>query len=135
MFYLILSSDRKEEILKWLLLESDTLFDFDTEAAMKVHPTYEMIKIQRYTEACFFESLRLYPSVPHNIRVCAEDDILPGGVPVYKGEVIAWGSWAMGRDTAIWGSDAKEYRPERWLQGEKFSPSKFVAFNMGPRSW
>ncbi|KAF8942154.1 hypothetical protein BGZ52_012805 [Haplosporangium bisporale] len=40
----------------------------------------------------------------------------------------------MGRDEQIWGSDAKEYNPERWMTGEKPSSSKFVAFHLGPRT-
>ncbi|KAG0222434.1 hypothetical protein BGX31_009151 [Mortierella sp. GBA43] len=133
MFYLILCSERRERIVGRIVSESDDLFQ-SVDGARETPPTYERVKAQRYTEACFFEALRLYPSVPHNIRVCVEDDVLPGCTRVHKGEMIAWGSWAMGRDAAIWGPDAKEFRPERWLQGEKFSPSKFVAFNMGPRS-
>lgn len=38
------------------------------------------------------------------------------------------------RDTAIWGPDAKEYKPERWLEGDKASPTKFPAFHAGPRT-
>ena len=30
--------------------------------------------------------------------------------------------------------DAKQYKPERWLSGEKPSPAKFVAFHLGPRT-
>lgn len=98
-------------------------------------PTYESTKQQKYAEACFHEALRLYPAVPKNQRTCVEDDVLPSGTPVYKGEVVGWSSYAMGRDEQIWGSDAKEYNPERWMTGEKPSSSKFVAFHLGPRTW
>jgi len=42
----------------------------------------------------------------------------------------------MGRMTDIWGSDAEEFRPERWLHNGIFhpqSPFKFTAFQAGPR--
>jgi cytochrome P450 len=39
----------------------------------------------------------------------------------------------MGRSKAIWGPDACEYKPSRWLQGEKFSQGKFNSFHAGPR--
>ncbi|KAF9201960.1 hypothetical protein BGZ49_007852 [Haplosporangium sp. Z 27] len=135
MFYLILRSNSRKDILEKLIAEIDaSLDDKNSSQDGTARPTYDSIKTQKYAEACFYETLRLYPSVPHNIRLCAEDDILPGGIPVYKGELVAWGIWAMGRDTAIWGSDAHEYRPERWLQGEKFSSAKFVSFHLGPRT-
>lgn len=48
-----------------------------------------------------------------------------------------WSDWAMGRDTAVWGPDAAEFRPERWLDGEgslkRESQYKFHAFNGGYR--
>jgi len=39
----------------------------------------------------------------------------------------------MGRMEYLWGSDAKEFRPERWLQNGLFqpeSPFKFAAFQV-----
>ncbi|KAF9965337.1 hypothetical protein BGZ70_005027 [Mortierella alpina] len=38
------------------------------------------------------------------------------------------------RDTKIWGPDAKEFKPERWLDTDKNSPTKFPAFHAGPRT-
>ena len=45
--------------------------------------------------------------------------------------------YAMGRMERIWGADACQYRPERWLDDEgafrNESPFKYPAFNAGPR--
>ncbi|KAF9378734.1 hypothetical protein CPC16_011157, partial [Podila verticillata] len=126
-FYLMHRRNASPEIVEKLHQE--------TEHVLKGgKPTYESTKQQKYAEACFHEALRLYPSVPKNTKICVEDDVLPSGTPVYKGERIGWSSWAMGRDEQIWGSDAKEYNPERWMTGEKPSSSKFVAFHLGPRT-
>ncbi|OAQ32007.1 cytochrome P450 [Linnemannia elongata AG-77] len=127
MFYLIHRSQTRKEVLTKLREEIDTVLQGG-------FPTYETIQTQKYTKACFFETLRLYPSVPQNIRCVLEDDILPGGIKVYKGEKVTWGIWGMGRDTDIWGPDAEEFRPERWLQGDKFPSNKFVSFHLGPRT-
>ncbi|KAG0030620.1 hypothetical protein BGZ81_002423 [Podila clonocystis] len=97
-------------------------------------PTYEVLKQMKYAEACLYESLRIYPSVPRNLKTCVQDDIWPDGTKVYKGESVAWHPWAMGRNEAIWGPDAQEYNPERWMTGEKPSSSKFPAFHTGPRT-
>jgi cytochrome P450 len=39
----------------------------------------------------------------------------------------------MGRSERIWGPDAKEYKPSRWINTEKPSQGKFSAFHVGPR--
>ncbi|KAF8924556.1 putative cytochrome P450 monooxygenase [Dissophora ornata] len=126
-FYLMHRTEASPEIFQNLVQETDELLQGG-------NPTYESIKLQKYAESCFYEALRLYPSVAKNVKTCVEDDVLPGGIKIYKGERVGWSSWAMGRETTIWGPDAREYKPERWLKGEKPSSSKFVAFHLGPRT-
>ncbi|KAG0340365.1 hypothetical protein BG004_006460 [Podila humilis] len=128
MFYLLLRSQSDPTILQSLVHESESVLQGG-------NPTYESTKLQKFAEACFHEALRLYPSVPKNGKTCVQDDVLPSsGIRVYKGETVGWSSWAMGRDTNIWGPDAKEFNPQRWLTGEKPSASKFVSFHLGPRT-
>ncbi|KAK3829498.1 MAG: cytochrome P450 [Linnemannia elongata] len=127
MFYLIHRDSADKSVLQRLRDETE-------QVLQGTLPTYESTKLQKFAEACFYEALRLYPSVPKNMKTCVEDDVLPGGTRIYKGERIGWSSYAMGRSTAVWGPDAKEYKPERWLSGEKPSQSKFVSFHLGPRT-
>ncbi|KAI8150422.1 cytochrome P450 [Fennellomyces sp. T-0311] len=98
---------------------------------------YEAIKKMNYAHAIFFEVLRLEPVVPINQKMALEDDVLPDGTMVYKGDVIVWVPYAMGRATKIWGTDAKEFKPERWFtpEGElrRETASKWPAFHVGPR--
>nr|ABK94903.1 unknown [Populus trichocarpa] len=45
--------------------------------------------------------------------------------------MVAYQPYAMGRMKFIWGDDAEEYKPERWLKDGVFqqeSPFKFTAF-------
>lgn len=85
----------------------------------------------------FYEVLRLYPSVPVNTKVALEDDIWPDGTQVKKGDTIVWSTYALGRSTKVWGPDAKEFKPERWItpNGElrRESQGQFPAFHVGPR--
>ncbi|KAF9360881.1 serine/threonine protein kinase, CMGC, dual-specificity [Mortierella sp. AD094] len=127
MFYLMHRSSSDQNIVLRLQKEIDDVLGDEL-------PTYESSKKMKYAEACLHEALRLYPSVPRNLKVCVEDDILPNGVEIKKGESFLWSSWTMGRDTNIWGPDAKEFNPDRWLQGEMVSPTKFPAFHAGPRT-
>ncbi|KAI8886541.1 cytochrome P450 [Backusella circina FSU 941] len=98
---------------------------------------YEVINGMTYFHAVFFETLRLYPSVPGNRKCAVEDDILPDGTPVPAGTYVAWLPYAEGRSTKIWGQDATEFKPERWLgeQGDlnRFSQGQWPAFHGGPR--
>ncbi len=48
--------------------------------------SYSALKSLPYAEHFIFEVLRLYPPVPSDPKEVMEDDVLPGGVQVYKGE-------------------------------------------------
>ena len=52
---------------------------------------------------------------------------------VKKGDGISYMAYAMGRLTEIWGENAEEFMPERWLENDKFLPQssfKFVTFHV-----
>ncbi|WMV11379.1 hypothetical protein MTR67_004764 [Solanum verrucosum] len=65
-------------------------------------------------------------------KICFSDDTLPDGFNVNKGDMVSYLPYAMGRMKFIWGDDAEEYKPERWLDHDGFfrheSPFKFTAF-------
>ena len=108
-------------------------------------PTYEQINAMKYLRAVLNEALRLYPIVPANTREALMDTVLPrGGVPdgespifVAKGQVVSYWVWAMHRREDLYGDDADQFRPERWLDedGRKgIRPGwDFLPFNGGPR--
>ncbi|KAI9253973.1 cytochrome P450 [Phascolomyces articulosus] len=97
---------------------------------------YETIKKMVYAHAVFYETLRLEPVVPSNAKMAIQDDVLPDGTHVRKGDLILWHPYSMGRAEKIWGPDAKEFKPERWVQEGKLvreSAAKWPAFHHGPR--
>ncbi|KAI8089636.1 cytochrome P450 [Halteromyces radiatus] len=99
---------------------------------------YEVIKGMKYTNAVLNEVLRLYPSVPANQKYALDDDIWPDGTRIKKNDYVVWSPWSQGRSTKVWGDDAKEFKPERWLTPEgdirRESPGKWPAFHAGPRT-
>ena len=66
--------------------------------------------------------------------MCFSDDTWPDGFSVKKGDMVLYQPYAMGRMKFIWGDDAEEFRPERWLDENGLfqdeSPYKFIAFSV-----
>lgn len=93
-----------------------------------------------YLEAALRESLRLFPLFAFVRRVAFEDVTLSDGTFVPKGTYVAMAPYAMARRTDVWGPDAAEFKPERFL--DPSNPSKlrqvsifqFNSFWAGPRS-
>ncbi|GMP43043.1 hypothetical protein CsSME_00012564 [Camellia sinensis var. sinensis] len=97
----------------------------------------DVLEKMQYLHAALTETLRLYPAVPVDAKICFSDDTLPDGFSVKKGDMVAYQPYAMGRMKFLWGADAAEFRPERWLDENGIfrpeSPFKFTAFQAGPR--
>ncbi|KAI9743071.1 MAG: hypothetical protein M1818_003366 [Claussenomyces sp. TS43310] len=90
-----------------------------------------------FTMAVLYESLRLYPPIPFEIRQCVESTTLPDGTFLPKNAVLVWCLWAMNRSELIWGADPQDFRPERWIDEGRLvnkSAFEFPVFNGGPRA-
>ena len=125
------------------------------------HPTREQIRKMTYLAIIIKESthstpsnrfqvysyslgLRVYPPVPLNNRTANKDTILPrGGGPdgtapilVRKGEVVVFSQYVNARRKNIFGSDADDFRPERWEEQDSSNPYgwAYFPFNGGPRA-
>ena len=105
-------------------------------------PTYEQLKSAKYLRAVLNESQRLNPIVPGNAREAVVDTVLPlGGGPdgkaplfVEKGMAVGWSLYTMHRRKDLFGADAEEFRPERWLGPKGLRPGwEYLPFNGGPR--
>lgn len=95
--------------------------------------SFENISNLTYTHAVVMEVLRLHPSVPVDIKFAKHDDTLPDGTPVLAGSSVLYSPYAMGRSTEIWGDDAADFRPKRFLGTHEPSAFKYPAFNAGYR--
>ncbi|KAE8893499.1 hypothetical protein PF005_g15786 [Phytophthora fragariae] len=101
-------------------------------------PTAEELSQVHYLEATIRELLRLLPAGPLIATHCVRDTVFPDGTFVPKNTDIGLAFYTTGRLTSVWGEDALEFKPERFLDAEtgevtKVSSSKFCAFSAGPR--
>nr|XP_027117619.1 cytochrome P450 704C1-like [Coffea arabica] len=121
-----------DEVVKATNVKGNPLTD---ELANNI--TEEALDKMQYLHAALTETLRLYPAVPLDGKFCFSDDTFPDGLSIRKGDTISYQPWAMGRMKFIWGEDAEDFRPERWLNEngvfQQESPFKFPAFQAGPR--
>ncbi|WP_331761186.1 cytochrome P450 (plasmid) [Nocardia sp. NBC_01377] len=88
----------------------------------------------RFTDAVISESLRLWPTAPGFFRVARRDTTL-GGYPIRAGEWVFALMLAVHRDQEVWGPDADQFRPHRFLGDTKpVPPGAYRPFGTGPRS-
>ncbi|KAG6327367.1 hypothetical protein ID866_11722 [Astraeus odoratus] len=147
--------------LTWTLLELARNTDIQTKLREVLmtsagDPTYDQFSNGLpYLDAVVHETLRLHPPAIGLTRIATEDDVIPLSEPVHtrSGKVVDSISVAKGthihvsipcinRSNSIWGPDAKDFRPERWLE-EDGIPKKaqeiqayrhILTFSDGPRT-
>ena len=104
--------------------------------------TFERLKGCKMLQAVMNETFRLNPSIGQMNRIALRDTVLPtgggpdGSSPVYvtKGTVMTTSFYALHRLKELWGEDAEDWKPERWLDS-KVKPGHwtFLPFGGGPR--
>jgi len=96
--------------------------------------TYENLQKCQYLDAITRETLRLYPPAA-STRYQKDPDATFGNYKLGKC-IVTINSYAIQRDPDVWGKDAHEFRPERFLGEEgrkKISSFGFLPFSKGSR--
>ncbi|KAI1505313.1 cytochrome P450 [Biscogniauxia marginata] len=112
------------------------------EAAGKITPPYIKFKQTQempYLQAVIKEALRLNPAT----GLPLERIVPPGGATICgrffpEGSVVGVNTWIEHYNTNIFGQDAKEFRPERWLTDDpekiSFMNRHWMPFGAGSRT-
>ncbi|CDO70546.1 hypothetical protein BN946_scf184579.g2 [Trametes cinnabarina] len=117
--------------------------------------SYDDIQRLEFLDAVVKEGLRLHPASPQTERVALKDDVIPLSTPIVtpSGEKLTSVRIAAGQvfhipfstiqvNPAVWGPDATEFNPDRWLTPGGVPPpselphgwSGLVTFCDGPRN-
>lgn len=92
-----------------------------------------------YLQAVVQETLRLFPSLGMRERVALRDTTLSSSeaedtpLLVKKGDVVMMSSYALQRRKDLWGTDANDFRPERFVDTKPASWT-IISFGAGPRA-
>lgn len=91
-----------------------------------------------YLEAVQKETLRFHPAGPLVSKHVAQDIVLSDGTSLRANSVASLFTFGMGRLESVWGADAAQFKPERWVDTDtgklvQVSAFQFPAFNAGPR--
>lgn len=93
-----------------------------------------------YLRWCIYESMRLYPHPPVLIRRALEDDVLPNGMQVPKGQDVMVSVYNIHHSESVW-KDPEEFLPERWSEynrpkdcpNERNTNYNYIPFSGGAR--
>ncbi|CAH8360685.1 unnamed protein product [Eruca vesicaria subsp. sativa] len=133
-WFVWLLSKNPEALIK-IRQEINTYLPRSSENSIDQEKVSKMV----YLHGALCEALRLYAPIPFERKSPIKEDVLPSGHKVDAKWKILFSVYALGRMKAVWGEDACEFRPERWISerngGLKHEPSfKFFVFNSGPRN-
>ena len=137
----------------WHDLRAEILATVVSSPQQQPQIDFDLLKNLPLCKAVIHESLRLHPAVSRIPRVALRDTVLPvggddnGKSPLFvpKGRRVEMDLYTLQRDPTIWGPDAHEFRPDRWLgeEGEEggegrprsreASKWQYAPFLAGPR--
>lgn len=99
------------------------------EANLVYSVAFKDAKDISYLAAVVSEALRIHPPIGSVLErvVSTEGLILPGGEFLPPGTLVGMNAWVVNTDRTIFGSDADQFVPERWLQRDGETTAEWKA--------
>lgn len=122
----------------WLMTQNQSVESDILQEISEAHDQNHLFSAQDSSslsrlDAALKETLRLYPPVPADNKMCLKDTVLPNGCHIPRGTMVVYSMYNLARREDVWGKDAGEFNPNRWVLEASPSPFKFCSFNAGPR--
>lgn len=94
----------------------DEIAAFDADGRLSSKPTFKETQQMPYLQAVIKEALRMHPAT----GLPLERVVPTGGATICgrlfpAGTIVGCNSWVEHRNTSVFGDDAYQFRPERWL--------------------
>jgi cytochrome P450 len=113
----------------------------EIRSELDLHGEIDSTKLDRlpYLNAFMNETMRIFPPVPLTLRETANDTTVQGHF-IPKATTVVICPWAINTSEQLWGPDAKQFNPDRWLgagranTGGAESNYAVTTFLHGPRS-
>ncbi|KAF9146169.1 hypothetical protein BGX30_003514 [Mortierella sp. GBA39] len=90
--------------------------------------TYDALHALPYLNICIKELFRFIPPVAYTSRVASQDDNILG-YDIPKGTEIQLSPATLHKLKSVWGEDAEEFKPERWMDPSSFSEEDQQSIN------
>ncbi|KAG7391301.1 hypothetical protein PHYPSEUDO_005250 [Phytophthora pseudosyringae] len=128
--FLIAGRDSTAQTLSWFFLNltknprvernirseiAERLHKAGGEATAATNSAMQDVGQLVYLEAALKETLLLHPPVPMVPKHVVEDTTLADGTFVKGDSMIVLATCAMARMLQVWGADAAQFKPERWI--------------------
>ncbi|KAF9076923.1 cytochrome P450, partial [Rhodocollybia butyracea] len=115
--------------------EVTPLFKLSPDGIRKARLGYRELKDLEWLDCVVQESLRLYPPVPMTFRQASTTDYIDG-VLVPKGTLYYIPIRVVNTLKDVWGEDAEEFNPSRWLpeNNKSGTPPSTLTFLAGPHA-
>lgn len=119
-----------------LLKEID---ESDSKGELSDPVTFAEAQSLKYLQAVIREALRMHPAV----GLLLERVVPKGGAEVSdiwlpEGTIVGINPWVAARDRSVYGGDADDFKPERWLEADeqqlRLMERNFLAFGSGTRT-
>ncbi|CAG8474783.1 15421_t:CDS:2 [Dentiscutata heterogama] len=121
------------EKLEALVSELDSLNLHQSSSTLI--PSHDSLKNLKYLNAVIYETLRLFPaSIGGILRQTTKDTVIDGYF-IPKDTAVSASIWTVHKSKEIWGPDADDFVPERWINSKNSSmKNAFYGFGAGSRN-